>query len=96
MDNKPDAYVIIAELEDNTFRVITEKLNVREAREKLEIVQMKIRDKMFPSHDPCHKLELITFLSICSESLRPTRNPSANARPIKATNHPSSVNVLLL
>lgn len=47
MDNKPDAYVIIAELEDNTFRVITEKLNVREAREKLEIVQMKIRDKMF-------------------------------------------------
>lgn len=47
MDNKPDAYVIIAELEDNTFRVITEKLNVREAREKLEIVQLKIRDKMF-------------------------------------------------
>ena len=47
MDNKPDAYVIIAELEDNTFRVITKKLNVREAREKLEIVQMKIRDKMF-------------------------------------------------
>lgn len=47
MDNKPDAYVIIAELEDNTFRVITEKLNVREAREKLEIVQMKIKDKMF-------------------------------------------------
>ena len=46
MDNKPDAYVIIAELEDNTFRVITEKLNVREAREKLEIVQLKIRDKM--------------------------------------------------
>jgi len=44
MDNKPDAYVIIAELEDNTFRVITEKLNVREAREKLEIVQMKIKD----------------------------------------------------
>jgi hypothetical protein len=27
--------------------VITEKLNVREAREKLEIVQLKIRDKMF-------------------------------------------------
>lgn len=47
MDNKPDAYVIIAELEDNTFRVITEKLNVREAREKLEIVQLKIKDKMF-------------------------------------------------
>lgn len=47
MDNKPDAYVIIAELEDNSFRVITEKLNVREAREKLEIVQLKIRDKMF-------------------------------------------------
>jgi len=47
MDNKPDAYVIIAELEDNTFRVITKKLNVREAREKLEIVQLKIRDKMF-------------------------------------------------
>ena len=47
MDNKPDAYVIIAELEDNPFRVITEKLNVREAREKLEIVQLKIRDKMF-------------------------------------------------
>ena len=47
MDNKPDAYVIIAELEDNTFRVITEKLNVREAREKLEVVQMKIKDKMF-------------------------------------------------
>lgn len=47
MDNKPDAYVIIAELEDNTFRVVTEKLNVREAREKLEIVQLKIRDKMF-------------------------------------------------
>ena len=44
MDNKPDAYVIIAELEDNTFRVITEKLNVREAREKLEIVQLKIKD----------------------------------------------------
>lgn len=47
MDNKPDAYVIIAELEDNSFRVITKKLNVREAREKLEIVQLKIRDKMF-------------------------------------------------
>ena len=47
MDNKPDAYVIIAELEDNNFRVITEKLNVREAREKLEIVQLKIKDKMF-------------------------------------------------
>ena len=47
MDNKPDAYVIIAELEDNSFRVITEKLNVREAREKLEIVQLKIKDKMF-------------------------------------------------
>ena len=47
MDNKPDAYVIIAELEDNTFRVITKKLNVREAREKLEIVQLKIKDKMF-------------------------------------------------
>ena len=44
MDNKPDAYVIIAELEDNSFRVITEKLNVREAREKLEIVQLKIKD----------------------------------------------------
>ena len=47
MDNKPDAYVIIAELEDNSFRVITKKLNVREAREKLEIVQLKIKDKMF-------------------------------------------------
>ena len=47
MDNKPDAYVIIAELEDNSFRVIPKKLNVREAREKLEIVQLKIRDKMF-------------------------------------------------
>jgi hypothetical protein len=47
MDSKPDAYVIIAELEDNSFRVITEKLNVREAREKLEIVQLKIKDKMF-------------------------------------------------
>ena len=44
MDNKPDAYVIIAELEDNSFRVITKKLNVREAREKLEIVQLKIKD----------------------------------------------------
>ena len=44
MDNKPDAYVIIAELEDDSFRVITEKLNVREAREKLEIVQLKIKD----------------------------------------------------
>ena len=47
MDNKPDAYVIIAELEDNSFRVVTKKLNVREAREKLEIVQLKIKDKMF-------------------------------------------------
>ena len=47
MDNKPDAYVIIAELEDNSFRMITKKLNVREAREKLEIVQLKIKDKMF-------------------------------------------------
>lgn len=47
MNDNPDAYVIIAELEDNSFRVITEKLNVREAREKLEIVQLKIKDKMF-------------------------------------------------
>ena len=47
MNDTPDAYVIIAELEDNSFRVITKKLNVREAREKLEIVQLKIRDKMF-------------------------------------------------
>ena len=47
MNDTPDAYVIIAELEDNSFRVITKKLNVREAREKLEIVQLKIKDKMF-------------------------------------------------
>lgn len=46
MNDLPDSYVIIAELEDNSFRVITDKLNVREARDKLEIVQMNIKNKM--------------------------------------------------
>ena len=39
----PDSYVIIAEKHDGTFEVLTKKLNIREARNHLEIFNMHIR-----------------------------------------------------
>ena len=39
----PNSYVIIAEKHDGTFEILTKKLNIREARNHLEIFNMHIR-----------------------------------------------------
>lgn len=40
----PDSYVVMIEMKDNTFKALTGKLNVREAREKLEIVHLHMKE----------------------------------------------------
>ena len=42
MDSNPNSYVIMIETEDNVFKILTKKLNVREAREKLEVVNIAL------------------------------------------------------
>lgn len=42
MESNPNNYVIMIETKDNVFKVLTEKLNVREAREKLEVVNIAL------------------------------------------------------
>lgn len=42
MDSNPNNYVIMIETKDNVFKVLTNKLNVREAREKLEVVNIAL------------------------------------------------------
>lgn len=43
MHDNTDTYVIVAEMKDSTFRVLTSKLNVKEARQKLEILHMNMK-----------------------------------------------------
>lgn len=42
MESNPNNYVIMIETKDNVFKVLTNKLNVREAREKLEVVNIAL------------------------------------------------------
>ena len=42
MESNPNNYVIMLETKDNVFKVLTKKLNVREAREKLEVVNIAL------------------------------------------------------
>jgi hypothetical protein len=43
----PDSYVIIAEKHDGTFEILTKKLNIREARNHLEIFNLHIKNEEF-------------------------------------------------
>ena len=42
MTGNPNNYVILVETKDDTFKTVTDKLNVREAREKLELINIAI------------------------------------------------------
>tara|TARA_R110001632_G_scaffold24550_1_gene68351 strand:+ start:294 stop:515 length:222 start_codon:yes stop_codon:yes gene_type:complete len=42
MDNNPNSYIILVETKDNAFKALTNKLNVREAREKLEVINLAL------------------------------------------------------
>lgn len=48
MNDLPDSYIIIVEMKDSSYKRITKALNVREAREKLEIVHINIKNRMLP------------------------------------------------
>jgi uncharacterized protein (DUF111 family) len=43
----PNSYVIVAEKEDGTLEVLTKKLNIREARNHLEIFNLQIKNEEF-------------------------------------------------
>jgi len=51
MDSNPNSYVIMIETEDNVFKILTKKLNVREAREKLEVVNIALAKVALPAED---------------------------------------------
>ena len=42
MTGNPNSYIILVETKDDTFKTVTERLNVREAREKLELINLAI------------------------------------------------------
>ncbi len=42
MTGNPNNYVILVETKDDTFKTVTENLNVREAREMLELINLAI------------------------------------------------------
>jgi len=42
MTGNPNNYIILVETKDDTFKTVTGKLNVREAREKLELIKLAI------------------------------------------------------
>jgi len=42
MTGNPNNYIILVETKDDTFKTVTGKLNVREAREKLELINLAI------------------------------------------------------
>lgn len=42
MTGNPNNYIILVETKDDTFKTVTGKLNVIEAREKLELINLAI------------------------------------------------------
>ena len=52
MESNPNNYVIMIETKDNVFKVLTEKLNVREAREKLEVVNIALASANASAEEP--------------------------------------------
>jgi hypothetical protein len=42
MTGDPNNYIILVETKDDTFKTVTGKLNVIEAREKLELINLSI------------------------------------------------------
>ena len=59
MESNPNNYVIMIETKDNVFKVLTEKLNVREAREKLEVVNIALASAEEPMRAFIYNLDAL-------------------------------------
>ena len=59
MESNPNNYVIMIETKENVFKVLTEKLNVREAREKLEVVNIALASAEEPMRAFIYNLDAL-------------------------------------
>ena len=61
MESNPNNYVIMLETKDNVFKVLTKKLNVREAREKLEVVNIALSKVELKEGEEAHVLRAFIY-----------------------------------
>lgn len=61
MESNPNSYVIMLETKDNVFKVLTNKLNVREAREKLEVVNIALSKVELKEGEEAHVLRAFIY-----------------------------------